>query len=305
MQAQQFNFKFMVMGISAILDAQGGLRVTMGLRKLDTSLVAVKYLYVVDHGGQGGQELLLCHEVAPGKTKIFRITSDHGNPEFQRFVHTLAQLRPEADLRALDMRAAHDMMGATNVTALVPLIMVPLITACFAVFALPWFIHGLDRGHIDIDVAAFADSPELDSRNVTVHAGQLLVDQSLQIETTSDSGTSIEWAIPLVPPDWRSGDPIHVVLKTHELSGQEAAALDPASIDGVVRNVLWEGLDDDETSYFRDSIGVSLSENVVEVEYQAETTMELIMGISMVGFVFVLMVIVAFVVARQQKKRSG
>jgi hypothetical protein len=141
---------------------------------------------------------------------------------------------------------------------------------------------------------------------VTITGGQFLIDAALQIETTSDSGSSVEWAIPIVGPDWKPGDPVHVVLKTPELSMQEAAELDPmAGIDGVLRTVMWEGLPSDEADYLRDNNGVNLAQDPIEVEYQADTSMELYMGIGLVGFIFVLMTIVSIVVARKQKKEQA
>ena len=303
MQAQQFNLKYMVIGITAILDGNGGLQIRMGMRRLETNLAAIKHIYVIDHGGQAGQELMICHETAAGKTKIFRVTANQGDPELQRLIGTLAHYRPDADLRGRSMKEAHRVMGATNMTALVPYIMVPLITLGFVVFALPWFIHGIDSGHTQVEVASFSEGPvELESRNVLVHGGQFLVEEALQIETTNDGRTSVEWAIPIVPADWSAGDPVHLVLKTHELSMQEAASLDPeAGVEGVVRNVLWEGLADDEAAYFKNNLGLSIADDVIEVEYQADTKMELFMGLGMVGFVFVVMVVVSVVVARKQR----
>jgi|GEM_PF-2154436 len=305
-QPQQFNFKYMVIGVSALIDGNGAVQVTMGMRKLNTTLAAIKYVYVIRHGDQA-EEVLICHEKSPGKTKIFRANANLGDPEFKRFVDTLAHYRPEADLRQYDSKAAHRMMGATNITAIIPVVMVALFTLGAFAFTLPWFVHGLDSGHAEVDVAQLTDadfSPE--SRNVTMKNGVFLIDAALQIETTSDSGTSIEWAIPVVPPDWKDGDPVHVVLKTPELSMQEAADLDPeAGIDGVLRTVLWEGLPSDEADYLRDTNGLNLVDDVVEVEYQADTKMQFYIGIGIVAFIGILMTIISVVVARKQKQEQA
>lgn len=305
MQPQQFNFKYMVISIAALIDGNGGVQLTMGLRKLKTSLNAIKYVYVVRHG-ETGDEGILCHETAPGKTKIFRFNANVGDPEFKRFLDTIAHYRPDADLRQYDSKTAHRMMGATNTMAIIPVVMTALFTLGALLFVLPWLVHGIDSGHADVTVSQLADpefSPE--SRNVTVRDGKFLIDSALQIETTSDSGTTIEWAIPLVPPDWKAGDPVPVVLKTHELSASEASALDPeAGIDGVLRNALWEGLPSDEADYLSNNENLDL-EHVVEIEYQADTTMEMFLGLGIVGFVFVLMTIVSVVVARKQKAEQA
>ncbi len=307
MQPAQFNFKYMVIGIAALIDGNGGVQVTMGMRKLNTTLGAIKGLYVIHHANHA-DELMLCHEVAPGKTKIFRVNSELGNSEFRRFVDTLAHYRPDADLRRYESSVAHQMMGATNVNKIVPIVMTLLFTAGIFIFALPWFIHGVDSGHADVEVAQLHEpdfSPE--SRNVTVKNGQFLIDAALQIEHTENgSVTSVEWAIPLVPPDWETGDPVHVVLKTHELSAAEAASIDPmGGVDGVMRTVLWEGLPSDELNYLKNNHGLNLADDVVEIEYQADTSMELYIGLFMVGFIFVLMTIISFVVARKQKKEQA
>ncbi|MCR9163708.1 MAG: hypothetical protein ACE37F_16695 [Nannocystaceae bacterium] len=306
MQPQQFNFKYMVIGVSALIDGSGGVQVTMGLRKLNTTLQQIKYIYVIRHGDQA-EEVMICHETSPGKTKIYRANANLGDSEFKRFVETLAHHRPDADLRRYDPKTAHNMMGATNISAIVPVVMTTLFTLGAFVFALPWFIHGVDSGHAEVEVAQLADADySPDSRNVTVKNGQFLIDAALQIETTSDSGTTIEWAIPLVPPDWETGDPVHVVLKTHELSAQEAAALDPqAGIDGVLRTVLWEGLPSDEADYLRDNNGLDLADDAVEIEYQADTKLEFYLGIGIVAFIGILMTIISVVVARKQKQEQA
>ncbi len=306
MQPQQFNFNYMVIGVSAVIDANGGVQVTMGMRKLNTTLQQIKYIYVLRHGDQA-EEVLICHERSPGKTKIYRANANLGDPGFKRFVDALAHYRPEADLRRYDSKTAHRMMGATNITAIVPVVMTALFTLGALVFVLPWIIHGLDGGHAEVEVAQLADADfEPESRNVTVKDGQFLVDAAMQITTTSDSGTSVEWAIPLVPPDWKTGDPVHVVLRTHELSAEEQMALDPMNgIDGVLRTVLWEGLPSDEADYLRNDNGLDLADDAVEVEYQADTKLELYLGIGIVAFIGILMTIISFVIARKQKREQA
>lgn len=305
-QPQQFNFKYMVIGVSAAIDGNGGVQVTMGLRKLKTTLAAIKHVYVVRHGDQA-EEVIISHETAPGKTKIYRANANMGDAEFRRFVDTLAHYRPEADLRRYDSQTAHRMMGATNVSAIVPIVMTALFTLGALIMVMPWLIHGIDGGHAEVTVAQLGDagfSP--DSRNITVKQGQFLIDAALQIETTSEGSTTVEWAIPLVPEDWETGDPVHVVLKTHELSAEEAVGLDPAAgVDGVLRNVMWEGLPSDEADYLRNNNGITLAEDAVEIEYQADTSLELYLGIGLVGFIFVLMSIVSVVVARKQKQQQA
>lgn len=305
-QPQQFNFKYMVIGVSAAIDANGGVEVKMGLRKLKTTLGQIKYLYVIRHGDQA-EEVVISHETAPGKTKIYRANANMGDPAFRRFVDTIAHYRPEADLRRYDAQTAHRMMGATNVTAYVPVVMTALFTLGALIMVLPWLIHGVDGGHAEVTVAQLGDADfDPDSRNITVKEGQFLIDAALQIETTSEGSTTIEWAIPIVPADWESGDPVHVVLKTHELGTAEMMGLDPENgIDGVLRTVLWEGLPSDEADYLRKNQGVELAEDAVEIEYQADTTVELYLGIGLVVFIFGLMSIISVVVARKQKKEQA
>ena len=78
-QPQQFNFKYMVIGISALIDGSGGVQVKMGMRKLNTTLQQIKYVYVIRHGDQA-EEVLICHETSPEKTKVFRANANLGDP---------------------------------------------------------------------------------------------------------------------------------------------------------------------------------------------------------------------------------
>lgn len=305
MQVQEFKPNYMGVPIKATVSPE---RVTikMGLRKLDAPLANLRHLYVIDHGSPAGHELMLSHEPAPGKNKVFRLTTTHADPELLRLIETLVALRPEIDIRNVASKAAYRMMGATNVVAVIGWLMPVLITLIFVVIMAPWLFHGIDGGHDEIDAATFDSADfDLDSRNVTISNGQFLFEQALTIETTSDSGTSVEWAIPIVGLDWKSGDPVHLVLKTHELSAEEAEHLNLSSgIDGVVRNIWWEGLADDENAYFGNSFGLQMADDVQEVEYAADTKMELYLALFVIGFIAVLMTIIGVVVARKQRARQ-
>lgn len=306
MQAQEFKPNYMGIGIKATVDAER-LTMKMGLRKLDAPLASLRHLYVLDHGPQAGHELMLSHEPSPGKNKVFRITASHGDPELQRLIEALVALRPEIDIRSMASQAAYRMMGATNVTKIVAWVMPIAFTLIFVVMFAPWLLHGIDGGKDEIDASTFNSADfDLDSRNVTVSNGHFLFEQALTIETTSDGSTTVEWAIPIVGSEWKAGDPVHLVLKTHELSADEAQHLDlEHGIDGVVRNIFWEGLPDDEKGYFTNNFSLNLADDVQEVEYTADTKMEFYLALGCIGFIAVLMTIIGVVVARKQRAQQA
>ncbi|MBV1862465.1 MAG: hypothetical protein KUG77_28850, partial [Nannocystaceae bacterium] len=70
-------------------------------------------------------------------------------------------------------------------------------------------------------------------------------------------------------------------------------------------NLMWEGLPSDEADYLRDNNGIALAPDAVEIEYQADTSLEFYLGIFLVGFIFVLMSIISVVIARKQKQQQA
>ena len=60
----------MVIGISAVIDGNGGVQVTMGMRKLNTTLAQIKYIYVIRHGDQA-------EEVTRRRQKFFQSSAGH------------------------------------------------------------------------------------------------------------------------------------------------------------------------------------------------------------------------------------
>ena len=297
MAIQEFKFKFMVITIKASLDEMS-LTVKQGLRTFRAEVPKLKHLYVLDHENVG-HELILTHEVGPNQLKRIRFNASFGEPQFQALINAILVLRPDIDIRKLPVAEAHKLMGATNWVKKAPLIAVGLIVAVVTVMMLPTLLHGLDSGQQTLDVAQCAVECERDTDNLSVR-GTLLFDDMIEKETTREGSSlrTIEYYIPLVPPDWNKGDMVHMVVETPDLSDAQFEELSTMpAIPGVLRDTWWEGLGSDELAFFKKDIALNMAPGVRLLEYKADPKDDLYLALAVIGVVFFIMFIVVIVIA--------
>lgn len=303
MSAQEFNYKFMMLNIKARIE-DGVLTIKQGPRRFKAEIARLRHLYIIEHENVG-YELILTHEVGPNKLKRIRTNGDFKAPAFQELVDTLVQLRPEIDIREMPMAEAHKLMGAANFVGAAPWIVVALITGMMAVFLSPQILHGFDGDPQTIDVSKCQADCDIQSKKLVLK-GRILVDASIAETTTStqsgSTSTSVRYFFPMVPNSWKKGDPVYWVIETPELTDDELRQVDPQKgIPGTLRDIFWEGLEDEGRNFFTKEYGLTIAEDVRLVEYKANTQVEFYIGIGVTGFVFVLMLIISIVIKRKQK----
>ena len=305
---QTFTYGFMAFQCTATLDPRL-LRVQQGLRTFEVAVPKLAYLYIQQTGGGTQTVLVLAEALSRKKNRILRLQANPADPGFLALVDAILALRPEIDLRGIDEKRALAKMGALNTDFLGLAIMVLVIPAVVGAVLLPQLVHGLDFGEDRISIESIAKGKHPDSLNVVITSARAKLNDSVEVTTTTakggvEMGSSTKFFVPLVAESWDRGDPVHIVLETDEMSTAEEAKLEHATrFRGVVRNVLWEGLDRGEREYFANDVGLALAEDVMLVEYRANPRFDLLVFLAATGVTFAIMLVLA--AGLWLKKRRG
>jgi hypothetical protein len=101
---------------------------------------------------------------------------------------------------------------------------------------------------------------EYSSRNMLLSGYPL--EQALEETTTSSKSTSstTKIYIPIVGVDWEYGDPVECILLFDEEQYNETPE-DADAFKGVLRNIAWEGLGEEEREFFNSEYGLEVIED--------------------------------------------
>jgi len=191
---------------------------------------------------------------------------------FDQAVAAILARRPDIDIRDMPQKEALAMMGAVN-TEKWSIIAVPFIAIfAMALIMYPVINHAFDDGHEKVTVAQLAKGEPLSSGNLTLTKGQLCLDAAIEKTTTKDGSSTVRYYIPVIPKRSRCDKAtVSVVLETDELTPEEDKELvSSKTIDGILRNVWWEGLGSKEHDFFVEEQGIKMAEEVALVEYQGK-----------------------------------
>ncbi|MBN1525433.1 MAG: hypothetical protein JW904_13170 [Spirochaetales bacterium] len=294
MAVQEFQFELMTIKVAVVVD---GIYCTIkqGLSTKKIELNKITYLYS-HHIREITNECIIVYETDAGKSKLFRFSSNFGDPGFKKTVDAIAACKPGADIRSMPEKEAHKLMKAVNVGSITPLIVFIVVIALFSVFFLPAILHGLDSGRETVDIALCRDECKTASRNVVLSGGYLYLEVYAYDETTNDN------FIAYVPADWSPGDPVYAVIKTPPMSESDLAGLaNQEHLNLVLRNVLWEGLESDIKDYYTNELSMPLAGNVRLFEYGADTGFDLMMALVIIGLAMIILFAVMLVISRIQK----
>jgi hypothetical protein len=276
---QVYQFSYMaVTRVTAKLDAQA-LEARVGIRTFRAEVARLRHLYVRDSRmGNGYRELILTHEKSPGKLARIRLYADLGQPGFDALVQALVAMRPDIDIRRMDAKSAFKLMGAANTEKIALVLIAVLIPLIMGVLVLPQLIHGLDSGEDTVALAQLEQGNFPESRNVTIVGGRALLDRSVRVSTTRKGRTTVQYFVPLVSPGWQPGQPVAVVLRTGNLTASEDYALARANtFQGVIRDVMWEGLGRTERNFFTDRMSLHVADDATLVELNASPGADLLL----------------------------
>ena len=304
MQGQQFEIHVMGPVYRARLDADGFF-VERGRWRRSAPLDKLRFVFLHD-AGSGMQELILSHELEPKslnakpRLQVIRIVANQGDAGVEALLSALLEACPQIeDLRGLTKADALAKMGAANLAKVVPIALIPIFTLLVALIGAPMFVHGFDARHDRLTFEELvSDSYPLQTRNLTVDDARLLATMALKETNTRDGETTIKYFVPMVPRAWEAGQPIQVVLETAELTHQ-ALPKPGSAITGVLRDVLWEGLDSAERDFFSEEMALTMDEDVLLIQHEADTQTEVFAAFFATGSVFAAMCFVARVVIRR------
>lgn len=293
--AQVFRFQYTVFTVAASLDADR-LIAKVGIRTIQVPIARLQQLYVRNERRADHVELLLTHLDDAGRPRRSRLFADKHEAGFFALVEALLARRPEADVRHLSTREAYRLSGSKELEW----IALPLVMAIgwlvLALLLSPLLRHGFDSGHATIAAAALAESPALDTHNVTV-TGRLAPGSALRAKVGANEGA---WWVPIVPPEWQPGEAVHAVLKVQKRSATELEALSATGeFRGVLRTIWWEGLSERRRLAFHER-GVALAPTAVLVEHGASNRADLVLAIVLLGGLAGVIVVVAVVLRRRR-----
>lgn len=134
----------------------------------------------------------------------------------------------------------------------------------------PGLRHYFDFGFRDAEVQQLIAGDDLGTRNLNLSGVPL----SEAVEETTQSGsrnTTNGVFVPLVPPDWSEGQPVHVIMKFDKLSDEEYnAVLESSEFTGVVRDIGYEGLGSDHRQAFSDEFDLEVPDDAILFEVTRE-----------------------------------
>ncbi len=294
-----FRFKYTVFTVEARLD-ESRLEVRAGVRTSVAPVARMQHVFVHRDRSRQTVELVVSYAAARGRLRRLRVFADAHEPAFDALVEALLTRRPELDIRHLERDDAYRRMGSQTRDAVVlPVLMAVAIAIMGAMFA-PMVVHGFDRGEARVTVAELAAGERPETRNLTVE-GRAVVDQMIvAIPEADPPPTTVTGWIPLVEPGW-AGEPVAVVLEVRGRPVDAVMALgEQQAFRGVLRDVLWEGLEQRRRLAF-EGRGVRLAPEVALIELGASSRDDLVLSMGVLGLLGSMLVGVVVVTRRQRR----
>lgn len=292
---------------SAEMTEQGVVHVQAGpLLKREIDLRKIKGFTTrrIDGGPNGSQHELT---IATSDGKLTRLHADAGERDFETLIATIAKAAPEGDFRDMPYRDTLAMMGVREPSPWMPLAVLAVFLFGMAFVAvLPQLLHALDRGEATVAVERFAD-PEYSapSANISVE-GRLLMGHIIEETVTTNGITSYSYYVPVVSHTWTPAEPVYAVLKTRTMEASDFTMLgQQRAFDGMLRDLLWEGLGRDETEFFNTEFGLTIAEHAVLIDAgasPADDAQTALIAFGVAGILQVVFVIVALVERRKRNR---
>ena len=205
-------------------------------------------------------------------------------PVKEEFMEQVQALSPaSANLLHMDKKRALRAMGAKDqITFTILFLLGVVVPVIFIGVFFPLLWHGiLDSNLAPTSLSAIYAGKLPDSNYISFDA--VLGDNSVVISKTRYSGRNAQNSsttrneyYPLYPEGWEQGQPVKAVLQVHEQDKASAKALQgqPVRIDGLIRNILWEGISTSSANTLGDHIN-SPVENPILVEYRSSPKADL------------------------------
>lgn len=268
MQPREYKVSYMVNSNKFTFDGVN-VTVTMGpFRKKTFPFVNIQNYYVFENGPY--RSLWVTYLNEKGKLKKAQLFADIGDVGFRELVADLNNSIGGKSLNHLPEKEAFKVMKQANPKKLGMIIAACIIVGLTTAFMYPGLLHYFDFGFERAEVQQLIRGEDLGTRNLELSG--IPLEEAVEEYYTSTSGRSNSEAstktfVPLVPPDWDYDRPIKVVMQFEYLSESEFdAILEHSTFTGVVRDIGYEGLDDDERGYFMTEYGLEVPEDAILFE---------------------------------------
>lgn len=263
---REFVFSYMNSKNSFTFDGANVL-IKMGpFRKRTFPFNSIVNYYVFDNNAY--RSLFITYNDEQGKLKKVQMFSHLGEIGFRDLVDELNNNIGNKGLNHLPEKEAFKVMKAANPKKWGPIGAFGIIFVLVTCIFYPGLRHYMDFGFEDAEVQALI-AGENDSRNLNL-LGIPLYETLEETTTTTKSGsttTSVKVYIPIVDPEWDYDRPIQVIMQFDELNDEEYDAIfESSEFVGVVRNIWYEGLDEDQKQFFRDEYDLEVADDAILFE---------------------------------------
>lgn len=269
--------------------------------KKNALLSNVQHYYVFDD--QQYRNLMLTFTDESGKVKKIQLYSGYGEEGFEQLLTALQQRLPGKSLQHLPEKEALAQMKIANPRKVGAILAFAIITIVISIIFVPGMIHYFDMGFESATVQELLDG-KTSTRNLKL-SGTLLDAGIEETTTTTRKGsttTTVKVLLPIVTEAWTEGQPALVVLEFDEMSGTEYSnVLNQSEFTGVVRNVWWEGLDQQQRDYFQTNYGLEVPEQALLFEVTGEQRNDAVMFYIWLGIVAFMGILFLLVYIKQSK----
>jgi len=298
---QEFVFKYMTAKNVVTID-QYSINCKIGpIIKKNALLSNVQHYYVFDD--QQYRNLMLTFTDESGKVKKIQLYSGYGEEGFDQLLTALQQRLPGKSLQHLSEKEALAQMKIANPRKVGAILAFAIITIVISIIFVPGMIHYFDMGFESATVQELLDG-KTSTRNLKL-SGTLLDAGIEETTTTTRKGsttTTVKVLLPIVTEAWAEGQPALVVLEFDEMSDTEYSnVLNQSEFTGVVRNVWWEGLDQQQRDYFQTNYGLEVPEQALLFEVTGEQRNDAVMFYIWLGIVAFMGILFLLVYIKQSK----
>ena len=221
----------------------------------------------------------------------------------------VGMIPPEADLTALEKKEALSRLGVKDMTFLAPFAVLAVLLVLAVIPLLPTLIHGFwDTERVAADLEALYRGELPNSNYITVKGrlAEMGVTETTEY-TKHGSVTSTEETdyIPFLPPSWKPGQAIKVVLEvsSHDTNAMNEKMGTEVEVSGMIRNLLWEGADGEVLEYMAKQQGSPTGDTIILALNDKPEDHRLIAYI-VISVVFVIFLIVGIAMLVQSRKNA-
>jgi len=294
----EYIFSYMTNKNSLTFDGVNVLVKQGPFRKTTFAFASIGHWYVFDD--KTYRSLYITYTNEAGKAKKVQLVSQLGEPGFRDIVEALNASIPNKSLNHLPQKEAFKVMKTANpkkVGALAGMIIILVLTTSFMY---PGLRHYFDFGFADADVEQLIAGDDFGTRNLNLYGVPL--EETLESTTTKNGSTqSVDYFVPLVGSDWSDDQPIQVIMKFDKLNEDEFYALyDNVEFKGVVRNIGYEGIADDEREFFVTEYGFEVSDDVILFEVTGKEHNDALMFFMWLGINGIFVIILGIVYLRNR-----